>query len=69
MANFTDEQLQGSMDRIASPEKRIAASDGRAVEYRPTDEEISARQYMLNTNRAKSGTRRRQMRLMSSKGF
>jgi hypothetical protein len=69
VANFTDEQLQGSMDRIASPEKRVAAPDGRAVEFRSTDEEIKARQYMVNTNRANSGTRRRQTRLMSSKGF
>jgi len=70
MANpFTDEQIQGSSDRIASPEKRVVAPDGRAVEFRSTDEEIKAQQYMVNTNRAKSGTRRRQTRLMSSKGF
>ena len=69
MATFTDEQLQGSIDRIASPEKRVAAPDGRAVEFRSTDEEIKARQFMVNTNRSNSGTRRRQTRLMSSKGF
>ncbi len=66
---FTDEQVQGSMDRIAAPEKRVVAPDGRAVEYRSTDEEIKAQQYMVNANRANSGTRRRQTRLMSSKGF
>lgn len=70
MANtFTDEQIKGSSDRIASPEKRVVAPDGRAVEFRSTDEEIKAQQYMVNSNRAKAGTRRRQTRLMSSKGF
>jgi hypothetical protein len=70
MANpFTDEQIKGSSDRIASPEKRVVAPDGRAVEFRSTDEEIKAQQYMVNANRSKSGTRRRQTRLMSSKGF
>jgi hypothetical protein len=70
MANtFTDEQIKGSSDRIASPEKRVVAPDGRAVEFRSTDEEIKAQQYMVNSNRSKAGTRRRQTRLMSSKGF
>ena len=70
MANqFTDEQISGSCDRIASPEKRVVAPDGRAVEFRSTDEEIKAQQYMVNSNRSKAGTRRRQTRLMSSKGF
>jgi hypothetical protein len=70
MANtFTDEQVQYSLNRIASPEKRVVAPDGRAVEFRGTDEEIKAQQYMVNSNRAKAGTRRRQTRLMSSKGF
>lgn len=70
MANpFTDQQVQDSLDRIASPEKRVVAPDGRAVEFRSTDEEIKAQQYMVNTNRAKSGRRKRQTRLMSSKGF
>ena len=70
MANtFTDEQVNGSNERIASPEKRVVAPDGRAVEFRSTDEEIKAQQYMVNSNRAKSGTRKRQTRLMSSKGF
>jgi hypothetical protein len=70
MANpFTDEQIKGSNERIASPEKRVVAPDGRAVEFRSTDEEIKAQQYMVNSNRAKAGTRRRQTRLMSSKGF
>lgn len=70
MANtFTDEQVKASMDRIASPEKRVVAPDGRAVEYRSTDEEIKAQNYMVNTNRSKAGTRRRQIRLMSSKGL
>ena len=70
MANpFTDEQVQDSMNRIASPEKRVTAPDGRTVEFRSTDEEIKAQQYMVNSNRAKSGTRKRQTRLMSSKGI
>jgi hypothetical protein len=70
MANpFSDEQLQGSSDRIASPEKRVVAPDGRAVEYRSTQEEILAQQYMVNSNRSKAGTPRRQTRLMSSKGL
>jgi hypothetical protein len=70
MANtFTDEQIKGSSDRIASPEKRVVAPDGRAVEFRSTDEEIKAQQYMVNSNRSKAGTRRRQTRLMSTKGF
>ncbi len=65
---FSDEQIQESLDRIASPEKRVATQD-RSVEYRSTQEEIVAQQFMVNTNRAKAGTRRRQTRLMSSKGF
>ncbi len=70
MANpFTEEQIKGSINRIASPEKRVVAPDGRAVEFRSTDEEIKAQQYMVNSNRSKAGTRRRQTRLMSSKGF
>lgn len=70
MANpFTDEQVQNSLNRIASPEKRVVAPDGRAVEFRTTDEEIKAQQYMVNANRAAGGTRRRQTRLMSSKGL
>jgi hypothetical protein len=70
MANtFSDEQIKGSSDRIASPEKRVVAPDGRAVEFRSTDEEIKAQQYMVNSNRSKAGTRRRQTRLMSSKGL
>ena len=70
MANlFSDEQVQDSLDRIASPEKRVVAPDGRAVEFRSTDEEIKAQQYMVNTNRAAAGRRKRQTRLMSSKGF
>ncbi len=70
MANtFTDQQVQDSLDRIAAPEKRVVAPDGRAVEFRSTDEEIKAQQYMVNVNRAATGTRRRQTRLMSSKGF
>lgn len=70
MANtFTDEQVKESNERIASPEKRVVAPDGRAVEFRSTQEEILAQQYMVNSNRSKAGTRRRQTRLMSSKGF
>ena len=70
MANlFSDEQVQDSLDRIASPEKRVVATDGRAVEFRSTDEEIKAQQYMVNSNRAAAGRRKRQTRLMSSKGF
>ena len=66
---FSDEQVQDSLDRIASPEKRVVAPDGRAVEFRSTDEEIKAQQYMVNSNRAAAGRRKRQTRLMSSKGF
>ena len=70
MANtFTDQQVQDSLDRIAAPEKRVVAPDGRAVEFRSTDEEIKAQQYMVNSNRAAAGRRKRQTRLMSSKGF
>jgi hypothetical protein len=70
MANtFTDQQVQDSLDRIASPEKRVVAPDGRAVEFRTTDEEIKAQQYMVNANRSKAGVRKRQTRLTSSKGF
>jgi hypothetical protein len=47
----------------------VVAPDGRAVEFRSTDEEIKAQQYMVNANRSASGTRRRQTRLMSSKGL
>ena len=70
MANlFSDEQVQDSLGRIAAPEKRVVAPDGRAVEFRSTDEEIKAQQYMVNSNRAAAGRRKRQTRLMSSKGF
>ena len=37
---YSDEQVQGSMDRIASPEKRVTAPDGRTVEFRSTDEDL-----------------------------
>jgi hypothetical protein len=70
MANpFTDEQLQGNQDAIASPVKRVVAPDGRAFEYKDNDELIKGQNYMVNSNRAAAGTRRRQTRLMSSKGF
>jgi hypothetical protein len=66
---YSDEQIQGSMDRIASSEKRVTAPDGRTVEFRSTDEEIKAQNYMVNANRSRSGRRVRQTRLMGSKGF
>jgi hypothetical protein len=66
---FDNQQVQDSLNRIASPERRVVASDGRTVEFRSTDEEIKAQNYMVNANRSKSGTRRRQTRLMSGKGF
>jgi hypothetical protein len=70
MANtFTDEQIQDSKDRIASAEKRVVAPDGRAVEFRSTDEEIKAQQYMVNANRSKAGTRRLRYRMSSTKGL
>ena len=70
MANtFTDEQLQDNKDAIASPVKRVVAPDGRAVEFKDNGELIKGQNYMVNTNRVASGTRRRQTRLMSSKGF
>ena len=65
---FSDKQIQDSLDRIASLEKRVATQD-RPVEYRCTQEEIIAQQFMVTTNRAKAGTRRRQTRLVSSKGL
>ncbi len=68
-STFTDQQIQDSLGRIAAPEKRVAAPDGRAVEYRSIDEELKAQQYMANSNRVAAGTRRRQTRLMSSKGM
>jgi hypothetical protein len=70
MANpYTDEQIQANKDAIANPVKRVAAPDGRAFEYKSNDELIQAENHMVNANRARSGTRRRQTRLMSSKGF
>jgi hypothetical protein len=70
MANpFTDEQVQENKDAIASPVKRVVAPDGRAFEYKGNDELIKGQNYMVNANRSAAGTRRRQTRLMSSKGF
>ncbi len=69
MNTFSDEQIQGIRDAIATPEKRVVAPDGRAVEYRDASELIRAENHMVNTNRVASGTRRRQTQLMSSKGF
>ena len=70
MANlFTDEQIQGNKDAIASPVKRVVASDGRAFEYKDNDDLIKGDNYMVNANRAASGRRVRQFRLTSSKGF
>ncbi len=66
---FTDKQVQDSKDRIASSVKKVVGPDGRTAEFRSADEEIKAQQYMENANRSASGTRRRQTRLMSSKGF
>jgi hypothetical protein len=66
---FSDEQLQSIDDAIANPVKRAVAPDGRAVEFRDGADLIVAKNHMVNTNRAASGTRRRQTRLMSSKGF
>ena len=70
MANpYSDEQIQGNKDQIASPYRRVVAPDGRAYEVKSQDELIKGDVHMANANRAKSGTRRRQTRLMSSKGF
>ena len=66
---YSDEQIQDNMDAIASPVRRIVASDGRAMEVKSDAELIKDRNLMINTNRAAAGTRRRQIRLMSSKGF
>src|SRR4051812_9158749 len=57
--------LSGNVERV----ERLTSSVGRAVEFRSTDEEIKAQNYMVDANRSKSRTRRRQTRLMSSKGF
>ena len=35
--------------------KRVVAPDGRAVEFRVTDEEIKAQNYMVNANRCQAG--------------
>ena len=70
MANpFSDEQLKTNQDAIASPVKRVVASDGHAFETKGNDELIKGQNYMVNTNRAAAGKRIRQTRLMSSKGF
>jgi hypothetical protein len=70
MANiFSDEQLKGIDEAIASPVKRAVAPDGRAYEAHEADDLIKRKNHMVNTNRAAAGTRRRQTRLMGSKGF
>ena len=70
MANpFSDEQLQGIDKAIANPIKRAAAPDGRAYEAQDAGDLIKRKNHMVNTNRSAAGTRIRQTRLMSSKGF
>ncbi len=70
MANpYSDEQIEGNREQIASPVKRVVATDGRAVEFKDNDDLIKADAHMVNANRAASRVRRRQTRLMSSKGF
>ncbi len=70
MANpYTDAQIQENRDAIASPVKRVVSPDGRAMEYKENADLIEAQNHMVNANRAASGTRKRQTRLMSSKGF
>lgn len=66
---FSDEQLKSVDDAIANPVKRVVAPDGRAVENQDAGDLIKRKNHMVNTNRAVAGTRRRQTRLMSSKGF
>ncbi len=66
---YTDQQIQEIREAIASPVKRVVAPDGRALEYKDGADLIASENHMVNANRAGSGTRRRQTRLMSSKGF
>jgi len=69
MANpFTDEQIQAQRDAIATAEQQVTF-EGRSKTLRDVDQLIKAEQHMVNTNRAASGKRTRQYRLMSSKGF
>ncbi len=70
MANpYSDEQIQENRDAIASPVKRVVAPDGRTFEYKDNADLIKGDNYMTNANRAASGRRVRQIRLMGSKGF
>ena len=70
MANpYSDDQIKDNRDAIASPVKRVTAPDGRTVEFKDNADLIAGQNHMVNANRAASGTRRRQTRLMSSKGF
>ena len=66
---YSDEQIQGNRDAIASPVKRVVASDGRAMEVKDNDDLIKSDAHMINANRAASRTRPRPIRQMSSKGF
>ena len=69
MANpFTDQQILAQRDAIATAEQQVAF-EGRSKTLRDVDQLIKAEQHMVNTNRASSGKRTRQYRLMSSKGF
>jgi hypothetical protein len=66
---YSDEEIQSNRAQIASPVKRVVASDGRAVEFKDNDDLIKGDAHMVNANRASSGSRPRQIRLMSSKGL
>jgi hypothetical protein len=70
MANpFSDEQITDIRNAIANPVKRVVATDGRAMELKDGADLIRSENHMVNTNRSAAGTRIRQTRLMSSKGF
>ncbi len=65
---FSDDQIQANRDAIATPEQQNTF-EGRSRTLKDNDQLIKSDQYMINANRAASGRRVRQYRLMSRKGF
>ena len=67
MSKFLKMELWGKMTSQRLDQQ--VTFEGRSKTLRDVDQLIKAEQHMVNTNRAASGKRTRQYRLMSSKGF
>ncbi len=65
---YTQTQIDAAKAALASGVLTVVF-EGRSVTYRSVDDLQKAITAMEAANRAESGTRRRQTRLMGSKGF